>query len=493
MSNCPKESEVPLKHLTLQHLRAHLLRALALSCMFALTACGGGGAGGVADPVDPGRGPVESPAPPPAAEPHWSANPVRIDDPAAVGDSRNPAVVADAAGNATAAWTQVHNGRIGIHSSIYKAATASWSEPFALDDPDAGNSGRPVLAVDGGGNVIAMWSQANGPATSTIYARRYDAAQGRWGASEQVRTAERAELPVLVVDGAGSATAAWVELASDSGLQSVLSSRFHQGSWSAPVPLSGADTFGVLFEPALAADGSGQVVAAWSEEPVTGSSFIIIKASRFDGTAWSAPARVDDPAPTPTGSYSYRPALAADSLGGFTLAWIQDDLAGISIFSSRFDGDAWSAPTRISTESATVGDVVRLATDSAGNVGALWDEFTPDNVHHVSSNRFRAGEWGIPVQIASGEVAEATTFALAAQANGDLVAVWTAFNARSTIASSRYVAASNRWGPPQQIDAPGAVGDATSPAITLDPAGKATAAWVQLQGGRAVIHSNRFE
>lgn len=462
-----------------------------------LAACGGGGSGSSTPAVG-----SEPPVPPPQVLPpvraaHWSATPVQIDSSVAVGAAGLPALVADAAGNVTAAWTQVQNGRVGINGSTYQAATASWSAPVPLEDPDAGDAGRPALVIHGSGDVTVMWSQANNQGSSTIHARRYDAAQRRWGASEQVRTAARAANPVLVVDGADSLTSAWHEQDPDSGSQRLVASRFQQGSWSEPVALSSPDAFGIVGDATLGADASGNVVAAWAEEPLTGSSFIIINARRFDGAGWSASVRIDTPVATPSGSLSYAPALVTDRLERVTLAWIQDDAAGVSVFTSRLAGDGWSAPTRISGESTTAGNAVRVVADSAGNVTALWDEFTPDNVHHLSSSRFNAlaGEWSAPVQIhhADTGIAQNPTLSLASEADGDLVAVWTGFKTRSIVASSRYVAAIGAWDVPQQIDAAGAAGDATSPVVTLDAAGKATAAWVQLQGGRTAINSNRYE
>lgn len=471
---------------------------LVLSSFILLAACGGGGGGNGS-----GSGPIDSepplPLPPPAREAAWSATPIQIDSPAASGAAARPTLVSDAAGNVTAAWTQVQDGRIGIGSSTYHAATALWSAPVALEDPDAGDAGRPALAVDAAGNATLLWSQAKTQELSTVYARRYDATQGRWSASEQVRTGVKAVNPVLVVEAAGSLTAAWHEQHPDSGLLGVVSSRFHQGSWSAPAQLSSPDAFGILGDPVLAVAAGGMVVAAWAEEPLTGLSFITINASRFDGATWSPPVRIDTPIMSEFGVFSHAPALAADGGGNVTAAWIQDDLAGVFVVTSRFDGEAWSTPTRISSDSPSVGmgNVVRLGADSAGNVTAVWEQFTHEDGHHLSSSRFSAlsGGWGTPVQIshAGTGLEQAPTFSLAAQADGNLVAAWTASTNRSIIVSSRYVAALDRWDTPQQIDGPAAAGDATSPVVTLDGAGKATAAWVQVQGGRAVINANRFE
>ena len=492
-----------LKHLTRRHLRPDLLCAFLLSSMLALAACGGGGGGdaaggggGSGPGPGPGPGPVEIPSPPlpPRPDPHWSADPVRIDDRSAAGDAGHPTLAAGPTGNVAAAWTQVHNGRVGIHGGIYDAATASWSEPVPLDDPEAGDAGRPALAVDSRGNVTAMWSQANGPGTSTVYARRYDAAQKRWGASEQVRTAIGAQSPVLVVDGADNLTAAWLEREPFSALR-VVSSRFDQGLWSAPVPVSSSDTFEVIGDPVLAVHGSGRIVAVWMDQPLTGTAAVTINASQFDGAQWSVPVRIDMQMDLAPGDFSYAiwPALVADGLGHVVAAWAQTDLTVDFVASSRFDGEAWSAPTPIGTGSSAP---VRLGADAAGNVTAIWDEYTPDSVHHLSSSRFSAldGQWSPPVKITrDGGVAQAATFSLAAQADGDLFAVWTGFTSRSTILASRYVAATDSWDRPQQIDAPAATGNASSPVVMVDAAGGATAVWVQRQDGRAVINSNRFE
>uniref|UniRef100_E6PUI8 SbsA Ig-like domain-containing protein n=1 Tax=mine drainage metagenome TaxID=410659 RepID=E6PUI8_9ZZZZ len=146
-----------------------------------------------------------------------TASPVTLmQSPAFRGAALAPALVSDAAGNITLAWEQADvaapaQARYAILASRFDAATRRWSTPVQLDDPKQASAGNPVLVADSAGNVTAAWYQ-DGPRGMQVQAARYDPSAARWSAAtllSDARTTVEASFPALAVDTAGSVTAAW--------------------------------------------------------------------------------------------------------------------------------------------------------------------------------------------------------------------------------------------------------------------------------------------
>lgn len=152
----------------------------------------------------------------------WSGKDLRISriaslhSPAFRGAALAPAAVSDAAGNVTLAWEQADvakpaQARYAILASRFSASTRSWSLPVQIDDPKQASAGNPVLVADAAGNVTAAWYQ-DGPLGMQVQAARYDPSTARWGTPEllsDTRATVQASFPALAVDAAGSVTAAW--------------------------------------------------------------------------------------------------------------------------------------------------------------------------------------------------------------------------------------------------------------------------------------------
>ena len=140
----------------------------------------------------------------------------RLQNPAFQGAALAPALVSDAAGNITLAWEQADvalpaRARYAILASRFDANTQRWSAPVQLDDPKQASAGNPVLVADAAGNVTAAWYQ-DGPRGMQVQAVRYDPSTARWSAAillSDTRTTVQASFPALAVDAAGSVTAAW--------------------------------------------------------------------------------------------------------------------------------------------------------------------------------------------------------------------------------------------------------------------------------------------
>src|SRR6185436_17563197 len=124
-----------------------------------------------------------------------------------------PVVALDPAGDAVAAWTD-DDGR-GTQSLLVatRPAGGAWSVPTPLAS-DVGVD-APAVTIDAAGNATAIWTESPDGVASAPRAARRDAASGIWGAPHDLfvdLTGSSTAEPQTQVraDAAGSVVAAWV-------------------------------------------------------------------------------------------------------------------------------------------------------------------------------------------------------------------------------------------------------------------------------------------
>jgi hypothetical protein len=234
----------------------------------------------------------------------------------------SPVATLDGAGRAMVVWIQ--DGLSSARSAWYSRFDGTnWSAPALLSNGTR-NSEEPTLALDGSGNVFALWRQDTNtasPVLANIWAARYDASGGVWSTSAQIGSTnlsgtDGTERPRLGVNTGGTAVAVWEE--SRSGIASIVAARFSSGTWSAPVPLE-ANAQQAAF-PAVAIDVNGNAQAVWVQKidamAANNSGFT----ARLDGTTglWGAP-QLFEQAVEDVSS----PQIGLEDSGRALIAWTQ--------------------------------------------------------------------------------------------------------------------------------------------------------------------------
>src|SRR4030067_1083902 len=102
------------------------------------------------------------------------------------GDAYNPQIAIDAGGNAIAVWHQHDGTRYNIWANRYTAGSG-WGAAALIEIDDAGDAGSPQIAFDAGGNAIAVWAQCDGTRDNNL-ATRFTAATGLWGMAAPIET-----------------------------------------------------------------------------------------------------------------------------------------------------------------------------------------------------------------------------------------------------------------------------------------------------------------
>jgi Fibronectin type III domain len=280
-------------------------------------------------------------------------------------------VTVDASGNAMVVWQE----RAGIYAARYDVALTIWGPPVKISDAFA--IGWP--AVGGLNDVTVVWRRFLPDYTQVIQAVRFDASTGVWGPAIDLSAPGPLGNPLeidfagprIAVDGVGNVTAVWDWGRDASDIFSIRAARFVKaaGTWSDVTELSAPGTSNAF--PDVAADPVGNAIAMWSQ-----SNFSVMRVARFNAVTASWSDFHDLPC---AGGVASGGTLAMDAAGNALalLGCARSDAGApnldVRITASRYTAasNQWGPPIELSAigQAASVHDI---AFDSAGNAVALW-------------------------------------------------------------------------------------------------------------------------
>lgn len=400
-------------------------------------------------------------------------------------------IVADAAGRATAIWTNERGVLFKRELwARHRSAEGPWQTAVRIDDSDLEDVGDLALAADDSGAVLAVWAQTQGGLGgdfSRIFAKRFTPAGG-WDTAQLVATGGDLTQLQLSMHGDGSAALVWY--ATNGGSNAIMANRFVPATgWAQAQRIDTAS--GVVFQPRIAIMDGGAAIAVW-EQYIQGAGNDIF-AARFDPTAgWDAPVRVS----ITNNGIAINPSLAASADGAAVASWQQSiGLVRYTASSYYTAGQGWEPPVRIETGSGN-SDQSQVAIDVTGAALAVWRQAISGTIHVHASRRDRAtGAWDAPVRI-SNVAASAAAFqpSVKFDRRGNALAAW------YELAIPQYRVNGNRftpehgWAGAEGIGEPDAFISPFSLSLTIDGSGSAWAAWTQQDSNRVPrVLVNRFE
>jgi hypothetical protein len=233
----------------------------------------------------------------------------------------------------------------------------------------------------------------------------------------------------------------------------------------------------------VAIDTDGNGLAVWIQSDGTRGN---VWANRYTaGAGWGMAVLIE----TGTGN-ARSPQLAIDGSGNGLVVWDQSNGLIQHIWANGFTpATGWG--TAVQIETGAGGAISpQLGVDAAGNALAVWSG-SPS----TGFNRYTTGSgWGTAAPIQTGTVNISTPH-VAVAANGNAVAVWVQFvGLRGDVWANRYTATSattGSWGTAALIETDN-VNDAITPRVAIDTSGNALVVWVQTDGTRYNVWSNRF-
>ena len=391
-----------------------------------------------------------------------------------------PQVAVDENGGAVAVWHQDNGlGTNNIWANHYNADTKKWGTAQIIQASED-EALYPQVAVDPGGNAVAVWCQFYSPGIYNIWASRYDAGEGTWGTSQIIQTGTAdAMYPQIAVDSSGNAIAVWYQ---DDGSvhYNTWANRYDAdtGTWGTSVLIEGKSEGAV--GPRVAIDTDGNAVSVWCQ--LSSPTEYSIFANRYDSAlgTWEGAEIIQ--AGTTDALY---PDVAIDTNGNAIAVWYQDDGTGsYRIFANRYDAATgmWENPMIIQVGS---GDAAypKVAVDTSGNAIAVWYQDDGTGSYRIWANRYDTalGTWGTAGVIQSGS-GDAESPRVAVDTNGNAVAVWYQDDGtvNYNIWANRFDAASGTWGTAVLIQK--GTGDAAYPSVAVNPDGNGVAVWYQDDG-----------
>ena len=160
-------------------------------------------------------------------------------------------------------WAQSDGVATPIRARLYTAGSG-WGAAGLVSDEGA-DAHDPQVAVDDGGNAIAVWRQLDG-VRSDVWANRYVAGTGWSGAALIEREdSDSAKEPQLAIDAGGNALVVWRLGSDDTFSGRIWANRYVAGSGWGEAALLDPDLGGDAYRPQVSMERSGNAVAVWDQ------------------------------------------------------------------------------------------------------------------------------------------------------------------------------------------------------------------------------------
>jgi hypothetical protein len=217
-----------------------------------------------------------------------------------------PAFVAAADSSTRLVWTRrtTEAGRLVVGGTF--------GAPFALPAPGVG--AEPQVAVDADGATVVVWVDS---ASGRVLAARAPAG-GPFGPPDVLSATGRARAPQLAVSTSGTAVAVWLQ-SSGAGNSLQAAARPRGGTFGAPFPIAEAEQR--AFSPRIAATSAGEVLVAWVNSNVAtgyggGPGIVWLQRLSAGGALVGARRQLST-----DGVRTTEPAIAHDGAGSAIVAW----------------------------------------------------------------------------------------------------------------------------------------------------------------------------
>ena len=275
-----------------------------------------------------------------------------------------------------AAWPQGHPLGPEFRVNTYTPGHQGGPPSFTLD--------RPSVTSDSAGNFVAVWTSSSQDGSSGgIFGQRYDASGAPLGPEFRVNayTPASQSYPAIAADSSGNFVVVWQSDSQDGSSGGVFGQRYASGG----VPLGlefrvNTFTTGEQSHPSVAADSTGGFVVAWHGYNQDGSAAGIL-AQRFagPGTPLGPEFRVN----TTTLGQQHAASVASDAAGNFIIVWQGPTIGGINwkAFGQRYSasGAPLGLEFRVNTSAPGYQFLPDVASDASGNFVVVWytdDAFT---------------------------------------------------------------------------------------------------------------------
>ena len=215
------------------------------------------------------------------------------------------------------------NGTSGTIEASIKEIGNNWSNPMTISD-SAEQISEPDIAIDSLGNAYVVWSRNTG--TDFVIETITRLANGTWQTVQPISdTGGNSIKPKISVDVGGNAYIVWHRF---DGQNTIVqgSSKQQKTNWSQPFDLS--DSGQDASEPQVVMGPKNNNVIIWKRSD--GNNFVIQAITKFGNNSWSQPQTISK-----IQENAYFPQIVVDTNGNITGVWLSSDGHYTSVQSSH--------------------------------------------------------------------------------------------------------------------------------------------------------------
>jgi hypothetical protein len=402
------------------------------------------------------------------------------------GDAHYPEIAMNASGDAVVVHYQWNDSAYDLYATRFSAKASSWG-PATLIEQNSEDAMSPKVAIDASGNAIAVWNQAIGSSHS-LHASRYSTSSGTWSKAVSINSAKEWSNPTIAMDAGGGAMAVWQQWSGS--ITHIYANRYDAsiGYWGASIPIEsnpkGADY------PAIAMDSSGNAIVVYDHRRTTAVYDLYAIHYSAAVRSWGTPTLVGSSSGVAT-----PPRIAMDASGNAFAVWQQGVNGSYDAWANRFgaaDG-TWGQGTLIASGCVLYSCV---AADAIGDAIALHSQsyYCASSAQDVYARRYDAkiGAWGVAAPLESGaDLAAGGSIAM--DPSGNAIALWIQRPITAlaySLFASRGSVTSHAWGTPTLLySLPGA----ENASVVMDASGNALVVWEQGGDTNNRIYAVRFQ
>jgi hypothetical protein len=352
---------------------------------------------------------------------------------------QGPAAAMDPTGRFVVVWTDegtnFNPGRdrsgTGVFARRFAADGSPQATDFQVSTYTLDDQGSPDVGLDGDGDFVIAWESRQDGNLKGVFARRFDSSGAPQAVELQVNTftTNNQAGAAIAMASDGSFVIAWQSFGQDGSDNGIFAQRYDSGGARQGSELQVNTTVGLAQRyPAIAVDGDGDFVVAWTSYGQDGSMGDGVFARRYDsaGVALTGELQVNS---YTSGAQTFA-SLAAQSGGGLVISWTSArDGSGNGVFAQRFDSAGSKLGGEFLANSYTSGEqrFGDVGIDPDGDFVIAWSSVGQDGgVDGVFAQAFDAagsrqgGEFAVNIYTLGAQ----RLFGAAGSLGGRFVVVW---------------------------------------------------------------------
>jgi hypothetical protein len=313
------------------------------------------------------------------------SNPMNLSSANDPGDSTNPQIAADAAGNIYVVWEgdSIH---LGIFLSRSTDGGASFSTPLTSLAPSSTSSLGPQIAVGADGSINVVWQGTLNVQSIISFSRSVDHGATFSNPPTNIsKDSGNSSSPQIALDSSGNINVVWVD-----DTPGNLAIMFRRSDKSATFPTASinvsknpaSSSQGNCDRPQIGVDANGNIEVVWQQNTSTSTIIhqIFSAGSTNGGSSFSPPQNLSK-----TLGDATNPGLMVEATGGINLGW-QDTTPGkANIFFTRSPFS--TVAQNLSNDLGPSRDV-QIAADKNGNLDVVWSDGSSGGVNQILFRRF---------------------------------------------------------------------------------------------------------